>query len=492
MSTTELMMFKILSMLLLLLYLMRDTCITYLMVVRLPSDVQSFEEKIKYQNDYMESIKKMEESWSKNKKNLAEERLALGVENGLDITVNRRRKLFFILPSNNIFITIFMVEASAENPHLFISSISSADFVNVLYVPLLGATPSSPIFLNNKTASGSEPFLHNPPIIILYIILFCSRNATKQSTEINDGRQRTRLNHRLEQSNSIILLDTNNPTSQSLFEAKSINLSLSALGKCINALAENTNHLTRLLRDSFGAKWRRADQIRRLWLQERLALGVENGLGITVNRRRKLFFILPSDNISITIFMVEAFAENPHLFISSISFADFVKSPSRRCALIRVLYVQSFGAIPSSSIFLHNMPASDSDPFLHNPPIIVVYVLTVMRFGITSISTIRSTNSTALETLPTRHKPLIKVENAAEAIDHNTQSVNAMCNPLQFHLLAEIQHKVILFRSGYCTKQFIEIHDRRKRTRPDHGLKQINSILLLDTNNPTSQSLSVR
>ncbi|CDY16001.1 BnaC08g41220D [Brassica napus] len=34
-----------------------------------------------------------------------------------------------------------------------------------------------------------------------------------------------------------------------------------------------------------------------------------------------------------------------------------------------------------------------------------------MRFGITSISTIRSTNSTALETLPTRHKPLIKVEN---------------------------------------------------------------------------------
>ncbi|CAN6902165.1 unnamed protein product [Brassica oleracea] len=58
-------------MLLLLLYLMRDTCITYLMVVRLPSDVQSFEVKIRNQNDYMESIKKMEESWSKNQKNLA-------------------------------------------------------------------------------------------------------------------------------------------------------------------------------------------------------------------------------------------------------------------------------------------------------------------------------------------------------------------------------------------------------------------------------------
>ncbi|KAG4946934.1 hypothetical protein JHK87_042941 [Glycine soja] len=44
-----------------------------------------------------------------------------------------------------------------------------------------------------------------------------------------------------------------------LEEAKSINLSLSALAKCINALAENNSHvpfrdskLTRLLRDSFG------------------------------------------------------------------------------------------------------------------------------------------------------------------------------------------------------------------------------------------------
>ncbi|XP_019172630.1 PREDICTED: kinesin-like protein KIN-UA isoform X2 [Ipomoea nil] len=44
-----------------------------------------------------------------------------------------------------------------------------------------------------------------------------------------------------------------------LEEAKSINLSLTALGKCINALAENSTHvpvrdskLTRLLRDSFG------------------------------------------------------------------------------------------------------------------------------------------------------------------------------------------------------------------------------------------------
>lgn len=48
-----------------------------------------------------------------------------------------------------------------------------------------------------------------------------------------------------------------------LEEAKSINLSLSALGKCINALAENSAHvpvrdskLTRLLKDSFGGNVR--------------------------------------------------------------------------------------------------------------------------------------------------------------------------------------------------------------------------------------------
>ncbi|CAG7867184.1 unnamed protein product [Brassica rapa] len=56
-------------MLLLLLYLMRDTCITYLMVIRILFDAQRIE--IRNQNDYMESIKKMEESWSKNQKNLA-------------------------------------------------------------------------------------------------------------------------------------------------------------------------------------------------------------------------------------------------------------------------------------------------------------------------------------------------------------------------------------------------------------------------------------
>jgi kinesin family protein 5 len=47
-----------------------------------------------------------------------------------------------------------------------------------------------------------------------------------------------------------------------LEEAKSINLSLSSLGKCINALAESSAHvpvrdskLTRLLKDSFGGKY---------------------------------------------------------------------------------------------------------------------------------------------------------------------------------------------------------------------------------------------
>ncbi|GMQ05132.1 hypothetical protein CsSME_00050279 [Camellia sinensis var. sinensis] len=54
-------------------------------------------------------------------------------------------------------------------------------------------------------------------------------------------------------------IDKSGIEGHTLEEAKSINLSLSALGKCINALAENSAHvpvrdskLTRLLRDSFG------------------------------------------------------------------------------------------------------------------------------------------------------------------------------------------------------------------------------------------------
>lgn len=54
-------------------------------------------------------------------------------------------------------------------------------------------------------------------------------------------------------------IDKSGSEGHALEEAKSINLSLSALGKCINALAESSSHvpirdskLTRLLRDSFG------------------------------------------------------------------------------------------------------------------------------------------------------------------------------------------------------------------------------------------------
>jgi kinesin family protein 5 len=54
-------------------------------------------------------------------------------------------------------------------------------------------------------------------------------------------------------------VDKSGSEGHTLEEAKSINLSLTALGKCINALAENSPHvpirdskLTRMLRDSFG------------------------------------------------------------------------------------------------------------------------------------------------------------------------------------------------------------------------------------------------
>eukprot|EP00268_Persea_americana_P059255 TRINITY_DN724_c0_g1_i8.p1 TRINITY_DN724_c0_g1~~TRINITY_DN724_c0_g1_i8.p1 ORF type:complete len:930 (-),score=234.93 TRINITY_DN724_c0_g1_i8:319-3108(-) len=58
-------------------------------------------------------------------------------------------------------------------------------------------------------------------------------------------------------------IDKSGSEGHTIEEAKSINLSLSALGKCINALAENSAHvpfrdskLTRLLRDSFGGTGR--------------------------------------------------------------------------------------------------------------------------------------------------------------------------------------------------------------------------------------------
>ncbi|KAA3454808.1 armadillo repeat-containing kinesin-like protein 3 [Gossypium australe] len=69
-------------------------------------------------------------------------------------------------------------------------------------------------------------------------------------------------------------IDKSGSEGHTLEEAKSINLSLSALGKCINALAENSAHvpvrdskLTRLLRDSFGGTARTS-----------LAMKVENML----------------------------------------------------------------------------------------------------------------------------------------------------------------------------------------------------------------------
>lgn len=64
--------------------------------------------------------------------------------------------------------------------------------------------------------------------------------------------------------NEVIFLPAAGSEGHLLEEAKFINLSLSSLGKCINALAENSPHiptreskLTRLLRDSFGGLCRR-------------------------------------------------------------------------------------------------------------------------------------------------------------------------------------------------------------------------------------------
>ncbi|XP_054780246.1 kinesin-like protein KIN-UB [Prosopis cineraria] len=87
------------------------------------------------------------------------------------------------------------------------------------------------------------------------------------SNENNDSSHLTKPSKPLVRKSKLVVVDLagseriqkSGSEGQMLEEAKSINLSLSALGKCINALAENSAHvpirdskLTRLLRDSFG------------------------------------------------------------------------------------------------------------------------------------------------------------------------------------------------------------------------------------------------
>ncbi|KAK4269721.1 hypothetical protein QN277_022841 [Acacia crassicarpa] len=87
------------------------------------------------------------------------------------------------------------------------------------------------------------------------------------SNENNESSHLTKPSKPLVRKSKLVVVDLagserihkSGSEGQMLEEAKSINLSLSALGKCINALAENSAHvpirdskLTRLLRDSFG------------------------------------------------------------------------------------------------------------------------------------------------------------------------------------------------------------------------------------------------
>ncbi|CDY31276.1 BnaC08g15710D [Brassica napus] len=168
---------------------------------------------------------------------------------------------------------------------------------------------------------------------------------------------------------------------------------------------------------------------------------------------KKLLFNLPSDNISITIFMVEASAANPHLFISSMSSTE-VATP-----------LHSLGAVPSSSpIFLNNISASDSEPFLHSPPIIILYVLTS---GFT----------------PLRGR---RLENRSQASSRlNRVSGGGRSSSWD-------NTRAVLFCLGDGFEQFIEVNDGREGTRPKHGMKEMNCVIFFNTSNATCQSLFVR
>lgn len=98
------------------------------------------------------------------------------------------------------------------------------------------------------------------------ILMVHVKKCVKERDVENSGKSRTMKPPVVRKGKLIVVdlagserIDKSGSEGHTLEEAKSINLSLSALGKCINALAENSSHvpvrdskLTRLLRDSFG------------------------------------------------------------------------------------------------------------------------------------------------------------------------------------------------------------------------------------------------
>ncbi|KAL5180990.1 Kinesin-like protein KIN-UB [Glycine soja] len=158
--------------------------------------------------------------------------------------------------------------ASQKHPKTGDVSLSGATLVEIKdqpsFLELLRVGETHRIAANTKLNTESS---RSHAILTVHVKRSVVDSEDVVSTENNDASHLTKPSKPLVRKSKLVVVDLagserihkSGSEGYMLEEAKSINLSLSALGKCINALAENNSHvpfrdskLTRLLRDSFG------------------------------------------------------------------------------------------------------------------------------------------------------------------------------------------------------------------------------------------------
>ncbi|XP_031269693.1 kinesin-like protein KIN-UB isoform X2 [Pistacia vera] len=132
------------------------------------------------------------------------------------------------------------------------------------FVELLRLGEAHRIAANTKLNTESS---RSHAILMIHVKRSVIGGDEALSSETNNGSHLVKPSKPLVRRSKLVIVDLagservhkSGSEGHMLEEAKSINLSLSALGKCINALAENSSHvpvrdskLTRLLKDSFG------------------------------------------------------------------------------------------------------------------------------------------------------------------------------------------------------------------------------------------------
>ncbi|KAH1256245.1 Kinesin-like protein KIN-UB [Glycine max] len=147
-----------------------------------------------------------------------------------------------------------------EDPKTGDVSLSGATLVEIKdqpsFLELLRVGETHRIAANTKLNTESS---RSHAILMVHVKRSVVDSEDVVYTENNDVSHLTKPSKPLVQKSKLVVVDLAGSERYMLEEAKSINLSLIALGKCINALAENNSHvpfcdskLTRLLRDSFG------------------------------------------------------------------------------------------------------------------------------------------------------------------------------------------------------------------------------------------------